>query len=132
MNKTNRSTETPKLQFGSNSHLFALIGSGKLNLSTAAKKRQVLLIGNGNAFADGIMNLLSRQNNLSTKKEFYTDDDAILKDVVLNQPDVVVLISNHSMNLENIVDMLMSTYMAAHLRLVMDRIGQCRARLRRN
>lgn len=115
MNKTNFSTQNLNRHPESLSQVFVY---EKIKLNSASPTRHVLLIGNENAFADGIMNLLSLQNNLVINKEFYRDEASTLRDVVLQQPDVVVLISNRSMNIEDIVDMLMSTYRAAQLRLV--------------
>jgi hypothetical protein len=63
------------------------------------------------------MELLSYQSGLSIKHAKYRDDFSILKDVVEHKPDVVVLISSPTMNLDYIVGILMSVQVA-HLRLI--------------
>ena len=93
--------------------------SGQLGkFGSAALAGQVFLIGSGNAFADGIVNLLRFQSNLSVRHAIYQDDAAILHEVMQNKPDVLVLILSGAMKLETIVPMLMAISDLVYLRLV--------------
>ena len=116
MSKINRPADDLQWAFESG-YIPALFGDGKMKLYSAARARQVLLIGSGSLFDNGVMELLSYQPGLSIKHAKYRDDFSILKDVVEHKPDVVVLISSPAMNLDYIVGILMSVQVA-HLRLV--------------
>ncbi len=110
MSKINCSTQYLQWTYKSG-HVPSLFGS-------VSQTRQVLLIGTGNAFADGIANLLSHQPGLNIRYAIYRDDVSILKNVVQNQPDVVVLLVSRSMNVKTIVSMLMSVRTTPHLRIL--------------
>jgi hypothetical protein len=112
MGKTTRSKEILEWDFESG-HIPVLFGDGNLKFNPATQKRQVLLIGDGFLYDEGIWNLLNYQPSLNTRHANYNNDASILKDVVLFQPDVVVLIASSLMNLDYIVGMLMSAQ-AAH------------------
>jgi hypothetical protein len=117
MSKINSSTQNLDLRPGSHP-IPGLFGFEKIKLYPVSQTRQVLLIGNGNAFSDGIANLLNRQPGMSIRHEIYVDNYSILRDVLQNEPDVVVLVLPRQMNLESIVEMLMSIQVMSHLRLV--------------
>ena len=117
MSKIDPSTQYFDLRPGANP-VPGLLGFEKINVYPVSQTRQVLLIGNGNAFADGIANLLTRQPGLSIKYGIYVDNFSLLSDVLQHEPDVVVLVLPGHMNLESIVGMLMSIQMVSHLRLV--------------
>jgi hypothetical protein len=117
MSKTNRTTQFLDLHLGSNFHS-AMLGYEKAPLISTSKKQQVLVIGNNNAFADGIIHLLRHQSNLNTSYAKYLDEVCMLRDVTQDRPDVVVLVLSRAMNLEIIVGLLMSTRALAHLRLI--------------
>jgi hypothetical protein len=90
----------------------------KENLASASQIRQVLLLGNGSLFDDGMIDLLKDQPNLRITHSRYRDDVSIVKDVVRYRPNVVVLILSRFMDPEYIVGRLLSVE-AFHLRLVL-------------
>lgn len=118
MNKIYRSTQNFNWKPGFR-HLSTSSGTGKKKINPFPRPRQVLLIGNGNAFAEGIMNFLNHQLNLQAWFEEYQDDISILRKVARYQPDVVALVTSHAMNLETILGLLMSIHASTHLRLIL-------------
>ena len=98
--------------------LSALFGLGKMKFMPGSRASRVLLVGNGDAFSDGVAVLLARRSDLFIKQTVYLDNLSILKDVMQSQPDVVVLITSRAMNIEVILGMLMSTQTVSNLRLV--------------
>jgi len=106
MSKINHSTENLEWQ------------AERTGFRAPTKRRRVLLIGKGNAFSDGVMNLLSRCPNLSVSRTSHTQEAAILGQVTQHRPEVLVLIQSRAMDLDNILILLSATQAASHLRLV--------------
>jgi hypothetical protein len=117
MGKTNRSAEAGSRPFESGS-VPAWLRDGKLNHYSASRTRQVLMVGNGSLFDEGLIDLLKNRPNLRVTHAHYRDEVSIVEAVVRHQPDVVVLILSRFMDPEYIVGRLLSVE-AFHLRLVL-------------
>lgn len=113
MRKTNRSSEAVSWPFESGGQKAA-----KRNLASASPVRQVLLLGNGSLFDEGLIDLLKNRPNLRVTHAHYWDEVSMVEAVVRHQPEVVVLILSKFMNPKNIVGRLRSAA-AFHLQLVL-------------
>jgi hypothetical protein len=116
MGKITRLTNDGKWVFG-DEDVPSLFGDKKIKLALPPQTRRVLVIGNGNVFDDGIMDLLGFQPDLRLIHATYLSDAFILVEVIQHRPDVMVLISSRSMNLDFIVNNLLSDQVT-RLRLV--------------
>ena len=76
----------------------------KLMLDSNSTPSDVLIIGEGSLFDEGIAALLQRSTSLAVLHVVYSDEPALMKVVQRAEPDVILVCQSGSLNTKRIVD----------------------------
>lgn len=91
--------------------------------------RQVLVVGNGSLFDEGIVNLLDSTAGLDVLHHSYSDHLAMLSEVEKYQPGIVVLISSKALNIELVLHRYLHELTALTSRLVVVNQDDCQVKI---
>lgn len=79
---------------------------GHLAHEKKSPSRRVLIVAGGSLFDEGIKSLLRRERDLEVTSVSYTDDSAFSQEVLLKQPEVVILFEGGSLGVSRVFELI--------------------------
>jgi DNA-binding NarL/FixJ family response regulator len=79
---------------------------GHLAHEKKSPSRRVLIVASGSLFDEGIKSLLRRERDLEVTSVSYTDDSAFSQEVLLKQPEVVILFEGGSLGVSRVFELI--------------------------